>query len=270
MKASFIDRQMNMKTGMKFLAAGAVVAACISSCGLFQGGEVRFREYESHVEESPAAGGQNKVTIDIVLSVPEKGTCRQAIDAITGDIIREALGEDYAGMDVQEAIDGFTADIVGNYNETAVEFAEEFNKEGDEWSGTFEWTYDIKGRKEGEYRNWISYTVDTYSYLGGAHGGSVCSGLNFDRKSGKLLSEDDIFVYGYEETLNNALRSHLKSSLEEDRYGMLFDTDITPNGNFVLSSYGITYIYGQYEIGPYTAGIIKVSVPWDEIQSILR
>lgn len=261
---------MSMKTGMKILTAGAIAAACISSCGLFQGGEVGFREYESHVEESPAAGGQNKVTIDIVLSVPEKGTGRQAMDAITGDILREALGEDYAGMDVREAIDSFTADIVRNYNETAVKFAEEFSRDADDWSGTFEWTYDIKGSKEGEYRNWISYTVDTYSYLGGAHGGSVCRGLNFDRKSGKLLAEDDIFVYGYEETLNNALRSHLKSSLEEDRYGMLFDTDITPNGNFVLSSYGITYIYGQYEIGPYAAGIIKVSVPWDEIQSIVR
>ena len=46
--------------------------------------------------------------------------------------------------------------------------------------------------------------------------------------------------------------------------------DIEPNGNFKLSEEGITYIYGQYEIGPYYLGIIKVTIPWDELGDLVR
>ena len=32
----------------------------------------------------------------------------------------------------------------------------------------------------------------------------------------------------------------------------------------------MTYIYGQYEIGPYYLGIIKLTLPWEELEGLLK
>ena len=50
---------------------------------------------------------------------------------------------------------------------------------------------------------------------------------------------------------------------------MLFEKNIRPNGNFTVSDSGVTYIYNQYEIGPYVMGTIKVTVPWNELEDLL-
>ena len=53
-------------------------------------------------------------------------------------------------------------------------------------------------------------------------------------------------------------------------YDALFIKDIEPNGNFLVSEEGITYVYGQYEIGPYSLGIIEVTLAWEELEGLLR
>ena len=50
----------------------------------------------------------------------------------------------------------------------------------------------------------------------------------------------------------------------------MFTHEIKPNGNFTVSEQGVTYIYNQYEIAPYSMGAIHVSVPWDEIRDLIR
>ena len=37
-----------------------------------------------------------------------------------------------------------------------------------------------------------------------------------------------------------------------------------------MSEEGITYVYGQYEIGPYSLGTIEVSLAWEELEGLLR
>ena len=49
----------------------------------------------------------------------------------------------------------------------------------------------------------------------------------------------------------------------------IFNRDIEANGNFYISPEGVNYIYGQYEIGPYSLGIIELDLSWDELESIL-
>ena len=51
---------------------------------------------------------------------------------------------------------------------------------------------------------------------------------------------------------------------------MLTTEDIQPNGNFRITEAGITYIYNQYEIGPYVLGAVEVTIPWSELKDLLR
>lgn len=45
--------------------------------------------------------------------------------------------------------------------------------------------------------------------------------------------------------------------------------DIAPNNNFWLNDEGIHYSYNQYEIAPYSMGVIDVVVPYTELEDII-
>ena len=76
---------------------------------------------------------------------------------------------------------------------------------------------------------------------------------------------------GYEEKLAEALTAHLREAVpDQESYDTMFTHEIKPNGNFTVSEQGVTYIYNQYEIAPYSMGAIHVSVPWDEIRDLIR
>ena len=95
--------------------------------------------------------------------------------------------------------------------------------------------------------------------------------LNFDMKTGSLPTEGDFFKESYKEKLPALLSGHLASSLENPAdTSMLFTREIGPNGNFMVSPEGVTYIYNQYEIGPYVMGAIRVTVPWDELEGLIE
>ncbi len=251
--------------------AAATVLGIVGCCGT---NEVGYEKVEMKKGYALVEGGRDSLRLDISLQFPKEGLVEDARKAVCDGIIGDALGEVFCGMTPQDAVKGYAEETLKNYREANLEFvgqvaADPEDREEGEWD-IFTWDFTIEGRGEGEYNGIIAYTVTKYSYTGGAHGGSALLGLNFDKKTGEPVTEDDIFAFGYEERLGTALRTHLKSSLDKDSYDMLFVTDITPNGNFILSKAGITYIYGQYEIGPYAIGIVKVTVPWDEIQDILK
>lgn len=251
--------------------AAATVLGVIGCCGTK---DVEFENVEFKGGYALVEGGRDSLKIDMSLQFPKSGLGEEARKAVCDGIISDALGEVFVGMTPQEAVDGYVEETLKNYRETNLEFVDQVaanpeDREEGEWD-VFTWDFTVEGRGEGEWNGILAYTITKYSYTGGAHGGTSLLGLNFIKETGDPVTENDLFAFGYEERLSTALRAHLKSSLDKDSYDMLFTTDITPNGNFVLSKAGITYIYGQYEIGPYSIGIIKVTVPWDEIQDILK
>lgn len=259
-----------MKKNMLMKAAAlAFASGAIFSCSGTK--ELKFDTLETSEVYPLAEGRRDSVYIDVSLQIPVEGLEKDVRDRICNTILVYAFGDEADGKTPNDALKGYVEDKVKDYRETNFENLGETEEDGEETeAGWYTWNFEDEGRYEGEYNGWLSYTLNSYVYLGGAHGSTILSGLNFDKNTGYIISADDIFSFGYEEQLSAALRSHLKSSLSAEEYDMLFVTDITPNGNFVLSQAGITYIYGQYEIGPYVSGIIKVTVPWEELQSILK
>jgi hypothetical protein len=83
-----------------------------------------------------------------------------------------------------------------------------------------------------------------------------------DEQTGRILTESDIFEPGYYQQLTSLLREYLPKCTEID---MIFDANISPSDNFYVTSEGITYVYQQYEIGPYALGLVEVLIPWSEL-----
>lgn len=137
------------------------------------------------------------------------------------------------------------------------------------------WMTEIQGKPEFSNTKIICYSISNVYFLGGAHPNSNLTYLNFERENGRLVFIPDIFSPGFEEKLNQAVDSEFRKSRNispedglTDKAG-LFNNKISYNNNFAVLREGIRFYYNPYEIAPYAAGPIEVTVPYEIIKDII-
>ena len=124
----------------------------------------------------------------------------------------------------------------------------------------------------------LSFVIDSYTYYGGAHGGNSYSGYTFDVNTGKRLAFSD---FGDADTLSYISKKFILDTIEESEQGARdalynddvisykavidekFSNDSTPE--FVVDYRGITFMFQQYDIAPYAAGLIDFTVPFSKL-----
>ena len=113
----------------------------------------------------------------------------------------------------------------------------------------------------------LSYQASTDWYQGGVHGMYVVAYYNFDKETGKLLDIRDIVPADKEQTVLQAMKEQLCKDWEAKDWadlqeqtgiGMLGELYLT--NNFLLKKDSIEFLFNQYEIAPYSAGLIGVTV----------
>ena len=128
---------------------------------------------------------------------------------------------------------------------------------------------------EGFCENYIVYKVDNYEYSGGAHPNLYSHFLNYDIKSNRVLTFNDIFVENSEEALHNLITLHLlgnyfAESLDElaEKSG-IFTDQIFVSRNVYLTGDNIVFHYNPYDIAPWSEGIISVKIPVYQLSRLL-
>ncbi len=108
----------------------------------------------------------------------------------------------------------------------------------------------------------ISVKLILSQYTGGAHGMTIFSGVNFDRATGKRLTQADAFrMIGMNvQQVSTAASAQLKQRLGED---VFFEDGANTNtenySSFVITKDKVTFIFQQYQVAPYAAGPQEVS-----------
>ena len=122
---------------------------------------------------------------------------------------------------------------------------------------------------------YIVYKVDNYEYSGGAHPNLYSHFLNYDVKTNRVLTYNDIFVENAEDALLNIITRHLlgnyfAESLEElaEKSG-IFTDQIFVSRNVFLTGDHIVFHYNPYDIAPWSEGIISVKVRVQELARFL-
>ncbi|MBP8027399.1 MAG: DUF3298 domain-containing protein, partial [Acinetobacter sp.] len=109
----------------------------------------------------------------------------------------------------------------------------------------------------------------------GAHGSSSQRYYNFDLKQQKQVELNDLLAPNQKAHLEKkahevfktwVLESKLANSVEEYEQAWKF----TLSDNFYLSKQGLILQYGEYEIGPYVVGLPRLTIPYDQLQGILK
>ena len=126
-----------------------------------------------------------------------------------------------------------------------------------------------------ENSEFVEVSFDNWDYSGGAHGNAWSEQVMVDIKTGKELKLDDFF--SNIDLLSSKAESIFRADHEIpaganlEEAGFWFEDGVFRlNENFVFNENSIDFLYNQYEIAPYAAGMIVVSIPLNEVEHLLK
>lgn len=256
--------------------------------------------YFSACNMTPKGGQQNKIAFDstlvdktyYLLDNPENPHCNLQIkfiypsDAdkallpeIQKQFVNAYLGEAYDTLAPQEAIKKYTDDYIEAYKDLEEDFKVELarsEKEGNPvgaWFSYYEMSSNtIRFNQDGL----LCFSVNFENYTGGAHGAHAYNHFVLDANTGHRISEEDIFVDNYQDSLAEILvaqiakQNDISDPKELENMGFFSVDEIYPNNNFFVDDTGITYTFNEYEIAAYVVGPVHVHLSFEEVQYLLR
>lgn len=218
--------------------------------------------------EQGAPGCSVQIELDCAQqSLGEKAT------NINNAVVKRILDMD--SLTMQQAVDSFANSYTRNYQENFAPLYREDRNDPDKRSW-YEYHYNINGTARAGRDGVIVYNAVIDYYEGGVHGIHQQLILNFDRQTGRQLSLADVFVPGYVQPLNSILLKALlektgtKTADELRNKGYLYARDMFAPENFALDKEAVSFIYNSYEIAPYSEGLIELTIPYSDLEDILK
>lgn len=137
--------------------------------------------------------------------------------------------------------------------------------------------WELKTMADTAYAGVKTLTVrfETYAYTGGAHPNSNLSFYTFDRETGRSLTLNDMVsdttaLLGVVEKAFRKQQDLLPQYNLEERGYFLRDGRFFLPANVGMSREGLVFYYNPYEIAAYAVGPIEVTVPYEQLNGILR
>ena len=221
----------------------------------------------SNEEMSP----QCSVHLKLEQAIADNNHCGELINEAVIAKLLNIQGE----SNVKKAAERFADDYTEAYMRNLLPLYNEDRSDTTKRSW-YEYHYIIEATAGKGTENTIVYDATIDYYEGGAHSINQQIVMNFDSKTGQQLTLADIFATGYEKPLKTILLKALKnktgctSMKELHNQGYLYSMDMFPTENFILGNETITFIYNPYEIAPYELGSTELTIPYVDIDKILK
>ena len=109
-------------------------------------------------------------------------------------------------------------------------------------------------------------------FAGAAHGWAFVYAVTFDCKTGKILENKDIFKMKMKKALLKLIDKELRRQYyqgEAPGYAESLGTLDMPRFAPHPTAKGLTFIYQQYEIDCYAAGMPECTIPWAKVKPYL-
>lgn len=196
----------------------------------------------------------------ICIELAVKGK-KSVVDAINKTLVKSILDVDFDGTPTN-AIDKHIANTFNDYDAALEESHESaFLRQNFE---------NINGIVTFLNENYMCYKYDLESYSGGAHDLTETLYFVFDLKTGKKLTEKEVFKSGCQEKLSEILTEILSDTElypDNDTYNL---EELKLNGNFLFEPDTLIYTFNRYEIAPYSSGKIDIKIPYEKVKEIIK
>lgn len=123
--------------------------------------------------------------------------------------------------------------------------------------------------------NVISFVIGCFEFSGGAHGNSSYIGVNYDTRTGEVISFDSLSenadsfhadTLAYNEAL--AQTDEYKERMYPDDLAGDMESVLYAEGKWYLSPEGLVFIGDPYTLGPYVSGMIEFQIPYDDLEEM--
>ena len=232
---------------------------------------------EDVVNEPPELLWETSVLSFVGQIAPDDSLCYQielTLDTLAGDsllarnlaaVLRDSVLQKPRCTTVEEAMKAFVDSTTADWK---AEIAERYDPESD-FNHMLQFSYSVEGFSlETNREDILSYQVTKDYYLGGPHGIYEIRYYNFDKKSGKLIDIRDIVPADKEKEVLKQMEEQLLKDWDvkdvaelREKTGILMLGDLYLTNNFLLKKDSIEFLYNQYEIAPYSSGLISVTIP---------
>lgn len=207
--------------------------------------------------------------------------------------ISSTFGLSYDDFTPKEAIDRYASNFLKNYEADSRVFNKELSGL-DNNTDLIAQTFNVPHEKELHPQEFYTYieTLETKIHFNKNNllsfqvcrtnkKGSSASYNSFnnyvvDLESGKLVTENDLFVAGYDVALQQLFESKL---LQQNKVNTVYDLEelgyfgieeIMPNRNFLIDEDGITYIFNKGEYSAYLLDAPEIFLPFKDVVMLLR
>ena len=207
--------------------------------------------------------------------------------------IHETLGQIFENLTPYEAVDQYVENFIKNYEADARIFDEEMielenhptlipqtkdEEHENELQSNIFYTYyeSLSNKIHFNQSNLLSFQVNQSNNKGEAATYSSFNNFVINLKTGGLVTENDIFVPGYDVALQqlfaNSLmqQNEVKSISDLEDLGYFGIQEIMPNRNFLINNEGITYTFNKGEYSAYPLSAPEVFIPFNELKMLLK
>ncbi len=259
---------------MRHLSLFILFMVLLASCSPKQTIETEQTSLSKSFCLTPACN--DSLSLSFELEYPTKLDNADALRIIQRDLLTHCFGKDYADMTLAEAMDAYVAFSKEEYLANNRAYASRLEEYEDEFAANLSEEQVLRGRVYSLADGVLSYELEQYVYMGGAHGVNNRLFYNYSTDTGARLTEKDVFIKGSEAELAQLLQNALIE--QSDEYtsredfieaGFEFDS-IHPNGNFALTEDAVTYVFNPYEIAPYVFGETEIVLDKSMLKPILK
>ena len=269
-----------MKRQNLFIVASLVlVGICVTSC-FKKSDEIKFDklEFKEKVYLFPDNDSTKPfANVEIEYNYPKSFKSKEDLARLqqifNGTFFND---ESYDLLSPKDALNKYVEDYTEEYRELGNQYHEDMgNMDGDNQPSWYWYQMAKTNEILFEDANILSYSVEHSDYTGGAHGSLNVLYFTINLTELTTITEEDIFKPNF----HNELTAKIIKALMKDKgvntaeellnEGFFDINEIAPNNNFWINDKGVHYIYNQYEIAPYSMGPIEVTIPYEDIKSII-
>ncbi len=250
---------------------------------------------QTETDSEESTGSENSATDSETISSGEAATAAASMKVTSETTYRNWYSEDGEQWLMQAECDSvqvqgegcdLLCEAVNLWNEEQTvsfwESCETLSEEAAESIGEVETdpdSYYYDSRREVEVtradESVLSLTILYYSYIGGVHGDSGYTTVNFSAESGEILTLNDILedADGFQETAQVYIVEKLGEEYGDELFEGYEETVASmweTEPLWYLDAEGITFIFNPYELGPYSMGAACVTCPYEEVSSCMK
>lgn len=275
-----------MKHILYFIMMAAALSACGHRASTADAADADSVSVDSAKVEAPAEDdsyvevetvkfekSDSMAEVSVLVQWPTKGD-KVIVDSLRRHIC-DLLGDDF--IDGPKAIQKYGQALFESQQEDWHSVCDEMEP-GDRM-GAFSKTHDIT--MLAQTKTYVTYFYETYMYGGGAHGLTTEVGFTFRKSDGRQIpllknTESPKLSKLMKEGVRRHFSEEGKPLSDEELLEFLFAEEVSalnhlplPGNAPYLSDTGMVFLYTQYEIAPYSSGIIKFEIPFKDIRPFM-